>query len=467
MIASVIGKLAAFFCPKEKDLPDVPMESDYVLKPFDVVLFAGTDPVANFIKRVTLHEVVPNVNLPFTELWTHSGILVDKTVLPLDCLEEGKLYIYESVFSGRVAGYVYSRILPVDHAVPKRGYHLGPQLRDFNAVVDEGTANVGICRLSDKNRQWIQRVMAQNPRFLLDLYNFYHDFSYPVKNILPVLAAASDKLYHDLEKFDNFVALFFNDTQQSPKSQRIFCSELVATLFCAFGLPTFVQMKPNRFTPLELEVAPEMERKILYAKVNRVSNLRLGNRLRTGNFLTDEQMLMKSLSLHDQWVSMPPGGGVPRFADPAGTDSDGTPLYIARCRIGNSFYLGKIGANWKNPVVTYLNREVSINFGHDVLVDLYGMEWVDDKGGHVPEVGAVKAGMDEDGEFLYIARGVVGGLTPVQAGLVKLVGATDRIPDRKCLAPGVVSPEMKGAVIPNEGKVVKVSEYQVLCYKAG
>ena len=45
------------------------------------------------------------------------GIILNKTVLPLDCLEQDKLYIYESIFTGTVLGYTYSRVFPVDHPV--------------------------------------------------------------------------------------------------------------------------------------------------------------------------------------------------------------------------------------------------------------------------------------------------------------------------------------------------------------
>ncbi|KAJ3232000.1 hypothetical protein HDU81_003368 [Chytriomyces hyalinus] len=447
--------------------------SDYELQPFDVVLFAGSDPAANFIKKITLHEVVPKVNLPFTEIWTHSGILVDKTVLPLDFLEDGKMYLYESIFSGEVVGYVYSKVLPLDHVVAPRGFHLGPQLRDFAAVVEEGDSDVGICRLTDAHRQTVKQVMAANPNFLLDLYNQFKDFTYPITNILPVIASASDRLYSDLQRFREASSNCFPKSRQSPQQQlkhSIFCSELVATIFQKFGLPTFVEMTPDRFTPLEVEVAPEMERKILFAKINKVSNLLPGNKLKTGTFITEAQKLMKSFCLHDEWVSVEPGGGVPPNATAAGAEADGTPLYIARCRIGNSFYLGKIGAGWKNPVVTFLNREVSINFGHDVLVNLDGMVWVADKHGRVPTMRAVKAGMDDNGAYLYVARGNVG-LAPVAAGLMKVVGAcggnacgSGNIA-KKSLAPGVVSPEFKGAVIPYGGSAVRVSKYEVLCYK--
>ncbi|KAI8850009.1 hypothetical protein BC829DRAFT_416308 [Chytridium lagenaria] len=68
---------------------------------------------------------------PFHALWTHAGVLVDRTVLDLDILEPGKLYIYESVFSGSLLGFEYSKTLPVDHTVSPGSYHLGPQIRSI------------------------------------------------------------------------------------------------------------------------------------------------------------------------------------------------------------------------------------------------------------------------------------------------------------------------------------------------
>ncbi|KAJ3079431.1 hypothetical protein HDU99_010915, partial [Rhizoclosmatium hyalinum] len=172
-------------------------------QPLDAVLFAGADPVANFIKKIELHEVVPRLDTPFHELWTHAGILVDKSVLPLDCLEEGKLYLYESVFSGEVAGYVYSKVLPVDHPTKPGSFHLGPQIRDFAAVVKEGDSDVGICPLTPEERAFMEARLKENPTLLLDLYNKYHEFGYPITNLLPVVASASQSLYKDLEIFSN------------------------------------------------------------------------------------------------------------------------------------------------------------------------------------------------------------------------------------------------------------------------
>jgi hypothetical protein len=57
------------------------------LKALDCVLFLGKDPVAKLIKNVTLDSVVPQLTTPFNALWTHAGILVDKSILPLPFIE--------------------------------------------------------------------------------------------------------------------------------------------------------------------------------------------------------------------------------------------------------------------------------------------------------------------------------------------------------------------------------------------
>ncbi|KAJ3030703.1 UNVERIFIED_CONTAM: hypothetical protein HDU68_008092 [Siphonaria sp. JEL0065] len=108
-----------------------------LIQPLDAVLWAATDPkdpLASIIKRIELHECVPKIEHPFHELWTHSGIIVDKTVLPLDCLEDGKLYVFESVMAGQIAGIMFCPVLPVDHPTKEGGFHLGPQIRELSKL---------------------------------------------------------------------------------------------------------------------------------------------------------------------------------------------------------------------------------------------------------------------------------------------------------------------------------------------
>ncbi|KAJ3015745.1 UNVERIFIED_CONTAM: hypothetical protein HDU68_012583 [Siphonaria sp. JEL0065] len=428
---------------------------DYTLKPLDAVLFAGSDPVATIIKKITLHNVVPELESPFAELWTHAGILVDKTVLPLDCLEEGKMYLYESVFSGTVAGYVYSTILPIDKNVPKGGCHLGPQIRDFEAVVMEGDANVGICPLTQEQRTFIEGKFKENPNLLLDLYKKYEDFGYPMTNLLGVVASASHALYEDLKKFNETAATYIPGHKETTK-KTVFCSELVSIIYKELSLPSFIDAHPDTFTPLEVQVVPEFGNNVYYAKENKVSLLKHGNKLSTGMTATKAQKLLKSVALHAEWVKMPPSGGIPPDAEAVGEDIDGQSLYIARVKIGGAYYLGKIGHSWKYPHVTYFNREVPIRFGHEVLKSVQGMHWEDAENGHVP-ISAVKAGMEEDGSFLHIARGVVGG----NAGVLGVGKKEGRV------SPGMVAAHLKAAKIPFGGQEVSLKKYQVLCYNTG
>ncbi|KAJ3194553.1 hypothetical protein HDU82_002424 [Entophlyctis luteolus] len=435
-------------------LHEVTLDGDYVLKvcdwwslvvpdgiaadlqPLDAVLFAGSDPVANFIKKVELHEVVPRIERPFHELWTHAGILVDKSVLPLDCLEEGKLYLYESVFSGRVAGYVYSNVLPVDHPVAPGGFHLGPQIRDFAAVVAEGDADVGICPLTGPQREYLNAELQKNPNLILNLYNEYKEFGYPITNILPVLASASKSLYEDLDYFNKIGSEFFPHPQ---KKKVVFCSELVSIIYREIGLDSFRKALPNTFTPLAVEVVDEFGSTVYYAKENK----------------QQAQRALHSQSFHKYWVAVGPSGGVPANAEQAGVDLDGAKVYISRVKIGSSYRIGKIIAGEKTPLVGYFGREVRINYGHEVLTAAVGqIEWVDCEEGEIPSH-AIEAGIEEDGTPFYVARAVVGEHNGF-LGFAHKPGV---------YVPGGIAKNLGGAHVPFDGKEVKAKKYQVMCHK--
>ncbi|KAI9313329.1 hypothetical protein BDR26DRAFT_945732 [Obelidium mucronatum] len=422
----------------------------YKLKAF---LFAGSDPVANFIKTIELHEVVPKIDRPFRELWTHAGILVDKSVLPLDCLEEGKLYIYESVFSGEVAGYEYSKVLPVDHPTEVGDCHLGPQLRDFEAAINDGDANVGICPLGKKERAFLEARLKEEPKLLLNIYNRFKDFGYPITNILPVIASASTSLYEELQDWEKLSAELFPDEQE--KKSVIFCSELVSVIYKEFGLASFKSASPDTFCPLEVELVPEFGSTIYYAKENKVLRLKNGNTVSSNPVVTRSEALINSFRFQKNWIDIPPGGGVPasKLVQKAGHDIDGVELYIARVKIGSSYRLGKIRATDKVPFVNYFGHEIQIHYGHEVLASLEGTEWVTAQGGEVPEH-AVEAGVSEDGTLFYIARAPVGEEEFL-----------DFESHKGGYACGGVARNLKGARVPFAGEEVKAHHYQVLCHK--
>lgn len=433
---------------------------NYKLQPFDLILFLGSDPVAKFIKQIQLLKVVPGLNRPFHNLWTHSGILIDKTVLPLPFMEDGKFYVYESVFSGRVAGYVYSRVLPVDHIVKKHSYHLGPQVRVFEDVVAEGESDVAVCPLNEESRAKVGDILKQDPDYFLKLYQKYKDFGYPL-TILPQYMAASENLFDNL---NNRLAKYFPNNSQS-KKRTIFCSELVAEVYRSFGLETFEKLKPSEFTPLEIEVAKEFEGKAYYAKENNVMLLSHGE-IPKQSRATHFQGIVNTHLYHPNWESISACGDIPAGTESVG-DHQGRPIYIARVKIGDSIHIGSvIGPNTNNkydlhsassssissisnrdhhhhhpstqsvlhtdshhqgvlsgsvspctipstvssikttfPRVPYGGRCLEIRYGFDVLSSLDGFRWVRPVPPQIIPEKALKAGVEEDGErFLYIAR---------------------------------------------------------------
>ncbi|KAI8612344.1 hypothetical protein BC830DRAFT_1137086 [Chytriomyces sp. MP71] len=434
--------------------PTVNEDDDY--NPLDAILVSGNDPVASFIKHVELHEVVPRLGFPFHELWTHSGILVDKTVLPsLDWMEDGKLYLYESVFSGEVAGYVYSRVLPLDHTVKNGSFHLGPQVRDFAAVVAEGDSDVGIAPLSPEARRLVEAELKQNPNLIQEVYDQYHEFGYPITNILPVLAAASQNLYNDLRYYDKVSKEYFPHHADAKKTT-VFCSELVSIIYQKLQLPSFKRASPDTFTPLAIEVAPEFGNVIYYAKEDKVQRLvEPHDRITTQKHVTKTERIVHSYDVDHHWVRMAALGGAPPNAAPIGHDEHGKPFFAARTKIGKGYHLGKIAQGDAFPTVTYLSREIPVNFGHEVLVSMKGLEFVNATGGKLPEGRECPAmGLEDDGETrLYLARGVVG----ESHGFLGF-GA-----HKASVAPGSVADNNSGARVGFEGEEVKVDKYQVLC----
>jgi uncharacterized protein with NRDE domain len=53
---------------------------------------------------------------------------------------------------------------------------LGPQIRDFAAVINEVDSDVAICPLSSENRDKVKQYLEVNPTAISDFYNKYKDF---------------------------------------------------------------------------------------------------------------------------------------------------------------------------------------------------------------------------------------------------------------------------------------------------
>ncbi|KAJ3161293.1 hypothetical protein HK101_000826 [Irineochytrium annulatum] len=428
---------------------------EYKIQPLDVILFNGIDPVAKFIQSVERKTVVPHLKAPFHALWSHAGLVVTKSILPLDCLEADKLYIFESVFSGEVAGYVYSKVLPVDHPVAKGSFHLGPQIRDFEAVVAEGDSNVGIFPLTSANRSKLHEILHKNPNAILDFYNQYKDHSYPL-SILPQLASASEVLYTQLKIMAGVLATHFPHRATAQDHHAVFCSEMVALLYKDLGFESFKDMDAATFTPLELDVAPEFGGIAYYAKENKKQLLKHG-KVPT-EVLTKVHEMWSNVVHRSKWVAVPPGGPVPEGAEPAGSEADGKSLYIARARIGGALQPGKVHQDNKNASIGFDGSEVAVHYGHEVLVSLHGLQWKEASNGEVPH-GAVLAGFEEDGDEIYCARA-----TFASGGVFGITGPLG-FGTKKSTHPGKMSKGDPGAKIPYGGKeVIVLKGYEILCH---
>ncbi|KAI8912791.1 hypothetical protein EDD86DRAFT_117506 [Gorgonomyces haynaldii] len=262
--------------------PATPNEAPVM--PFDLVLFKGDDPVGKMIQKIENDHVHESVRKKDGPLWTHVGVVVSKDVLPLDCLEPGKLYIYESILSGTVLGvYTYSEVPAADHPVSniKKEFYAGPQLREFEATVKESKGDIGIARLTREHRRMIQKKGIQSiNEIMLQIHDKYKTYGYPFE-LFPELASASDALY-DFKEFgkkvvksieesiDNFKKHVGVEDEKKPRKKAVFCSQFAAIIYAALGLPGFEHTSAGKFTPIELDAMECFEDENYFVKVGDV-----------------------------------------------------------------------------------------------------------------------------------------------------------------------------------------------------
>ncbi|KAI8608522.1 hypothetical protein BC830DRAFT_1154939 [Chytriomyces sp. MP71] len=461
-----------------------PMRRSTKLEAFDVVLFCGNEPVSQFISKVESVFVVPALqpSQRFVNTWTHAGILIDKNVLPLDCLEDGRLYLYESILCGRILNvYEYSKVLPVDHKIdPKYGFHIGPQIREWLPVVEEVGADVAVCKMDaiERERLLSPEHIEETRSKALEFYNAHKDWGYPI-NPLPQFAAANQDLYQALtllrtsmqgilEKVSQVVPDAVSAKLQLSQSKEIFCSEMVAKLYGDLEVTGFCERKPpknrfihhSEFTPLDLEVMDVLKDGIVHVKLCGKVLLDT-SRDAFGSIVTAiDHDLQKRAFPHlqvptESWAPVH-NGLLPPLATPSGYTSDGQPCYIARALIGKSLHIGyttldgEMHCGWEG-------RELRLTYDHEVLLlpaDNHArFEWVTVgrlMPGFVPSR-AVVGGCDAVGAPYYIARTRIAELGGVGLGALVI---------------GRVSPSLGGARFVYKGKeVTKGGEYEVLSEK--
>ncbi|KAJ3392498.1 hypothetical protein HDU80_010857 [Chytriomyces hyalinus] len=174
----------------------------------------------------------------------------DKYVLrPLD------IVLFEGDSSDPVSAFIKSITVSIH----------SPQIRDFAAVVAEGNMTVAVAPLKDDFRQLALEKLKQNPNLLLDVHKEFEEYTFPIPNILPAIAAAEDTLYKQLESFKKSVSTIFPQAGVNAKPE-IFCSELVAIIFQRMGLPSFTDTNADQMTPVSLEACQEFGGNVVYPK---------------------------------------------------------------------------------------------------------------------------------------------------------------------------------------------------------
>ena len=93
------------------------------IRPFDLVLFRGSDFVSSAIRRMSKAEMGGRYE---AGQFSHVGMIVTRDVLDIPELEPGKLYVWESTVSGKLGGDVTN--------IDGKAF-LGVQIRDFDAVM--------------------------------------------------------------------------------------------------------------------------------------------------------------------------------------------------------------------------------------------------------------------------------------------------------------------------------------------
>lgn len=125
----------------QNDVTDFQLIKD-TIRPFDMVLFSGSDFVSDFIRWT--EEKSANYNLPSNEQYSHCGVVVTSEILDDPNIIPGHYYVLESTVSG-ILGQNIKNI--------ENKSMLGVQIRDLEALIPAyikgGKARVSIGRLTN------------------------------------------------------------------------------------------------------------------------------------------------------------------------------------------------------------------------------------------------------------------------------------------------------------------------------
>ena len=162
---------------------------------------------------------------------------------------------------------------------------------------------------------------------------------------------------------------------------------------------------------------------------------RVGFTLKTPFFDVNIKAESETANRQERWIRVSKNN-IPKECEPAGYESDGRPLYIARARYENGVHIGKTRKEFEGALIPFGGREIKVS-----SFEIYTgpQKWVEAKNGEIP-LDAVSAGKEADGNPLFVARADFA----------------------EGLHIGKVSPRFGAALIPFDGKENSVQKYEVL-----
>lgn len=214
------------------------------LESFDLVLFDSPDFISEFIQYLQKRHLKPeSIGKELANIsngaFSHVGMIVKSDILRHPAIEEGKVYIWESVISGPLGGGVTR--------LDGKSF-LGLQVRDFDEIVPAFSGKkgqtLGIAKL---NKEWRDRIYASSGLYqelFTELFNKLDGAVYD-GNPISLLSALykwlrccrCKKDYDDDLLSDSPAGLLSPDGW-------LFCSEHVALVYREMGFfPRSVQVR--------------------------------------------------------------------------------------------------------------------------------------------------------------------------------------------------------------------------------
>jgi hypothetical protein len=210
----------------------------YIIKPFDLVLKADYDNVGEIISTAQSATDGSRGNQ-----WTHVGVIVDSSVLPLKELKPGKLYVYHST-NGDTN--------PVDKRFkkrPKDGEYTGPSIHELDRYFSNFYKNsvIAIAPLVKPLRKEINNKQKD----IQEIMQTFH------KRMAPYVFTPEGTFTQMLGSLDS---ASYNERNEN--NGKVFCSQFVAKLYKAVGFNLQAgqsdirkELKSGQFTPKMISVS--------------------------------------------------------------------------------------------------------------------------------------------------------------------------------------------------------------------